>query len=145
MCTRSARQHLLSLALLVLIAAGCATGGPRATGGQAGVAPTWNQGFGGAARVYCESKRLRQVVKGELIAIGDDSLLVLTPTALEAIALESVTRVVLAMEINATGRQTLYFDPGEWSGMRVYARFPQGLPEGLDPGTLKPGPGTTRR
>ncbi len=161
-----------SLILLASVVAGCAgINAPRGSVPMAAVAP--QDPFGGWAAVWTD-KSYTPTFEGELIALGPDSVFVLSGDSLVVRAMSGVRRVrvvgydpkaadlmnwtlvgtlstvshglisVLSAPVwllvgstttNGAAHASELNAPGHshsWDDLRAYARFPQGIPAGLD-------------
>lgn len=126
-----------------------------------------------------------RALDGELIAVGDDGVSILTAQGLVVIPSGTIKRATLAFHADETSRINTWgalgalstashgaylvftlpiwaavatatghaesraplvvHPPAELASFRKYARFPQGLPAGLDPAALGPARGKQRR
>jgi len=136
------------------------------------------QANGGWISLTCKKTESCGRIDGELIAVGDERMWVLTASGLVDVSRESVANATLATYATGAGQIAgwsalgalstlshgafLIFSAPVWilggfaatnsetraglvrypqkplASFRPYARFPQGLPEGLDPAALGP-------
>jgi len=77
-------------------------------------------------------------VEGELIAFGPDSVYLLNPDGLRVLPAADVGRAVFGLYYWSGGAMEIETVPaGRIDRMRTYARFPGGIPRGVDPRSLR--------
>lgn len=134
--------------------------------------------FGGWIEIWDQAKSKKQFARGELIAIGKDSLFLFTGDLFEVIPFSKISKAQItgydsqhssiggwtflgtvstllhgfvlvlsapiwiisgsSMTASQSKKPVLKFPDKPLSEFSKYARFPQGLPEGLDRSKLKP-------
>jgi hypothetical protein len=144
MSTREARARWAALAL-VMAAAGCAA--PAVTRIPPGWLPAPDDalehadGYGAWASVGYRDGFHGQRLEGELIAADADSTWVLDEGRLVACRTRSIVHAHLFVaHVSGARDDDRLIGGGDWKRMRVWARFPQGLPPGLDRAAIRPKP-----
>ena len=120
------RRHAAGLALVAGVV-GCTTLHPRQ-----GWIPS---GDIAAVQVHGATLESRNI-KGELIAVGEDSVFVLTDEGLEGVRFRRFSGFKLSYMDRAKGRVRLGSTRNHATLMR-FARFPQGFPDGFDRSSLR--------
>lgn len=144
MSTRSARARLAWAALLAAACAGCIMLSqslpPPGWLGAPGPGGPGRDGYGAWA-VVRTGYGLGDVLAGELIVCREDSVWVLTGSGLQSRPLRRVysVRVYKAADQRGHVDDELLTRP-KAAELRPWARFPQGLPPGLEPAALRPKP-----
>lgn len=140
-----ARDTAATVAALVLAVAatGCATRfDPHPPPGwlqPARVASREPNGFGAWCALRFQSRPKH--VEGELISVDSDSVLVLTTDGLVARPTADLSYATFAIGYYAIGQnQVKGLSRADRHRMQPFARFPQGVPAGIDPRTLLPKP-----
>ncbi len=102
-----------------------------------GEAQRHERGFGNWG--LFEARDGRAQAEGELIAIGVDSLYVLTPVGVRVLPTAGIERATFAEFYWSSGAtKTTRVSGRDLVGLRRHARFPQGPPAGLDLRSLRP-------
>lgn len=135
----------LSILLFVLIyVGGCSkarTTAPR--GWLPSLSTAQHESYGGWITVRYHTGDSGGEVHGELIAINPNQIFILTEQGFANISIDSITYMKLTtIRLSWNGevdkhRQMMY-PVKPLDAFRAYARFPQGLPEGIDMQSLKP-------
>jgi hypothetical protein len=92
--------------------------------------------YGAWCALHFDTGQLRKI-EGELIAVGADSVWVLSPDGLVAAPTEHVVSGSFATYADLS-ESTTQLSGSRWPEMATFARFPQGLPAGVDPRGLTP-------
>ena len=136
-------RRCASLTLVALLACGCAAStvvrweSKREAGWRLAARA---RGLGAWTTLRFESSFRRIDVSGELIAVGDDSLMILDCGSMVAVPTARIGYAIVEIrEDSLLGRQhplrPLKWEhpkPELWTSLARFARFPQGLPAGAD-------------
>ena len=133
------RDRWLAAAVVMAALGGCASGY------ELNPPPGWlpdfyvrangRDAYGAWCALHFDSGPLRKV-EGELIAVSADSVWVLSPDGLVAASTEHLVSGSFATYADAS--QATHLSGQRWPEMSNFARFPQGLPAGVDPRRLAP-------
>ena len=95
-------------------------------------------GYGAWGLIESRAPGRRRTLQGELIAVEIDSTYVLTTTGLETTLTRDLWDAVLVSCLDKHHHAVANHVGGlDWAEMKAFARFPQGLPAGVDPRTLE--------
>ena len=126
--------------LAAVAAAGCASLGspvpPRGWLRPYEVEVRESLGYGVWAAVFFKTQPRR--VEGELIAVDSDSVVVLTADGIRVRPTSELRQAGVAVQIATGSTETDWISASDWSRMAKYARFPGGLPPGIEPRDLLP-------
>ena len=143
--TRRPTPRVIPGMLAAIALAGCA-------GGAMPTPPTWlpsaeaaaDNPYGAWARLELFAGDTRGL-GGELVAAQDDSLFLFEGDSLRTIPADRLYRVHVLRDQGAQTRTVVFASGGSARGragglkrLAVYARFPQGMPSGVDRTTLRP-------
>lgn len=138
------RYTSLSILLFVLIyVAGC---GPTTTapkGWLPSVSTAQHESYGGWVTVRYHTGDSEGEAHGELIAIQPSQIFILTEQELTHISIDSITQmklttIRLSKDTTLDKYRQMKYPVKPLDEFRAYARFPQGLPEGIDIQSLRP-------
>ena len=137
---RDTVMPIIFLALIYVIGCGPTTTAPK--GWLPSVATAQHESYGGWISVRYHTGDSESEVRGELIAIRLNEVLILTLQELTSISADSISRMKLtsvrftdneAMNLH----QQMIYPAKPLDAFRAYARFPQGLPKIIDIQFLK--------
>ena len=138
------RYTVLSILLFALIyGVGC---GPTTTapkGWLPSISDAQHESYGGWATVKYHTGDSEGEVHGELITIHPNQIFILTDQyftniSIDCITYMKLTTIQLSRDTEVDKRRQMMYPLKPLDAFRAYARFPQGMPEGIDVQSLKP-------
>lgn len=140
----SNRYTSLAILLLAIIyVAGC---GPTTTapkGWLPSVSTAQHESYGGWVSVRYHTGDSAWEAHGELIAIHPSQIFIFSGQELTHISIDSITYIKLTIvqlsrDVDLDKHRQMMYPVKPLDEFRAYARFPQGLPEGIDAQSVKP-------
>ena len=144
----------LSILLFTLIyVVGCGPTGPTTTapkGWLPSVSTAQHESYGGWVTIKSHTRDSESEVHGELIAVDPSQIFILTEQGFTHISIDRITHVKLTTirlaknftlttnNIDVNKRRQMMYPVKPLEEFRAYARFPQGLPEGIDMQSFNP-------
>ena len=132
---------ILLLALIYVIGCGGATTtAPK--GWLPSLSTAQHESYGGWVTVKSHTRDSESEAHGELIAIDPSQIFILTEQGFTNISIDSITymkltTIRLAKNVNVNTYRQMMYPVKPLDEFRAYARFPQGLPEGIDIQSLR--------
>ena len=136
---------LLAIGLASFALAGCAPGSTAPPGALPAIRQTATDPYGAWVTITWHDRH-RRMASGELISITRAVALVMSDTAWTEIPTASIERVVVEPfdggidVLTPFSRLSRSVNPSELLKIARYARFPAGMPPGVDRSTLLPRP-----
>ncbi|MXV73110.1 hypothetical protein F4Z99_02395 [Candidatus Poribacteria bacterium] len=137
------RYTVLAILLFALIyVGGCGRTTTAPTGWLPSVSTAQHESYGGWISVKYHTGVSESEVHGELIAIQPSQIFIFTEQELTHISIDSITQVKLTTirlsKNNSVDKyRQMMYPVKPLDEFRAYARFPQGLPEGIDIQSLR--------
>ena len=132
---------ILLFALIYGVGCGATTTAPEQW--LPSVSTAQHESYGGWITVRYHARDSEGEVHGELITVNPNQIFVLTEQSFANISVDSITymkltTIQLAGHTDVDMHRQIMYPVKPLDAFRAYARFPQGLPEGIDMQSLKP-------